>query len=179
VALLGGDFQDRFTRDYILLVTNGQLAGTWPVLLGDHGQAGERSVDAAHIRRRVARTRDLGAGWDPIWAKLRDPIFKLTRRDDVKVYRYWDDDPQPIATGNADLPGIVFSLPGQEAVYLVTSYSSKDEQVRITIDPKALGFTGAYKVVDIETGQDVPLTDNVMTFPLKKHDLREMRITPQ
>jgi len=33
-----GDFQYRFPREYIQLVSTGELAGAWPVLLGDHGK---------------------------------------------------------------------------------------------------------------------------------------------
>jgi hypothetical protein len=172
-----GDFQDRFTRDYILLVTNGELAGAWPVLLGDHGKL-ENDPWTQRTFAGVSLVHEIiGSGWDPVWNKLREPIMKLTRRSDVKVYRYWDEESQPVTAGNPDLPGIVFSIKGQEAIYLVCSYSAKDEDARVTIDPKALGFAGDYKVEDVETNQEVPVAGNAMAFTLKRHDVRELRVT--
>src|SRR5262249_52384813 len=46
-----GDFQDRYSREYILLVTNGELAGTWPVPLHEISSQDE---DAWVMRTFVA-----------------------------------------------------------------------------------------------------------------------------
>ena len=174
-----GDFQDRFTRDYILLVTNGELAGTWPVLLGDHGKLAtdpwtQRTFAGVSLVHEL-----IGEGLPDVWRPLREPILELTRRPECKVARYWDDSPLPISTGDADLPAIVFWIPGQEAIVLVTSYSGADQTVTAKVDAAALGFTGGYVVGDVETGETLPVQDGALRFPLKQHDVRELRLTAQ
>jgi hypothetical protein len=52
------------------------------------------------------------------------------------------------------------------------SYSQKDENVTLAVDAKALGFTGAWRATDGETGAAVAVDGGKINFPLKKHDVR-------
>lgn len=172
-----GDFQYRFPREYILLVSNGELAGTWPVLLGDHGPLAQdtwtqRTFAAVCIVHEMIPSGGLREVWNP----LLEPVFKLLDDEALEVYRYWDERPQPVVTDNPDLPTIVYSIPGREAVFAVSSYEEEDAQANVTVDSEALGFAGDYRITDVESGEEMPVQNHQFSFSLKKHDLREFRI---
>lgn len=176
-----GDVQTRFPRKYILLVSTGELAGTWPVLLGDHGPlASDPWTQKTFIG--VTLVHDLlgpVAVWEPelgkLWEKYREPFLKLAQEKGMVAYRYWDEKPQPIYADNPDLPGIVYCVSGKEALYAITSYSSKDEEAVVHIKPDILGFQN-YKVIDVDNGEELKVENNTLRFPLKKHDLKVFRI---
>jgi len=173
-----GDVQYRFPREYILLVSNGELAGVWPVLLGDHGKQAEDPWTQRTFAA-VCLVHELdGWGRHDVWEPLFKHVHRLVETPGVQVYRYWDERPQPVTSGDPDLPTIVYSVKGKEAVFAVTGYADKDTQATLTIDPKTLGFPGAYRVLDAETDKEVPIQDHKLTFPLKKHDVREFRLVP-
>ncbi|MFC1715201.1 glycoside hydrolase domain-containing protein [Candidatus Poribacteria bacterium] len=174
-----GDCQYRFPREYILLVSNGELAGTWPVLLGDHGPLAsdpwtQRTFAAVCLVHEMIPSGGLREVWDP----LLEPIFKLLDDEALEVYRYWDERPLPVVTDNPDLPTIVYSIPGREAVFVVTSYVEADAQATVNIDFRTLGFSESYSLVDVESGEDIQVQHHKFSFPLKKHDVREFRILP-
>ena len=182
-----GDVQDRFTREYILLATTGELAGVWPVPLSDAGPKAEdpwtqRTFSAV----RLVHELDGGGGWGTGWVKvqqdnkkrLADPILKLLDEPGLVVYKYWDDRPQPVVATNPDVPAIVYSVPGKEAVAALVSYARQEETVPVRIDTKALGFGEGCKVVDVETGEALPLANGELKLPVKKHEIRVLRLTP-
>ncbi len=180
-----GDMQDRFTREYLLLCTTGELAGTWPVLLGDQGNKSEdawiqRTYAAVSIVHELDPTaRAWSKTWQSVWKPLMDPILALLDDPGLQVWRYWDERPQPATTGHPDLPTIVYAVPGKTAVVAVVSYARQDEEVTLKVDAKALGFGGAVTVKDAETSEALPVTDGAVRFRLKKHDIRELRLQPQ
>lgn len=174
-----GDVQDRFSRDYILLISNGELAGTWPVLLGDHGaQEQDPWIQRTYAAVSIVHELDPAPVNSKAWEPLLKPIQALLDDPKLQVYRYWDERPQPVSANNPDLPAIVYSVPGKEAVAAVTSYAHQDTDTVLTIDPNALGFAGAYKVINAETGEAMPVQADRVSFRLKKHDIREIRIVP-
>jgi hypothetical protein len=178
-----GDVQDRFSREYILLATDGELAGVWPVPLPDH----LKQVADPWIQRTWAAV-SIVHELDPaptdemrkqVWEPLLKPIFEIEDQKNLQVYRYWDDRPLPVTTNDYDLPSIVYSVPSKEAVVEITSYAHEDKPANVAIDAKTLGFKpGGYKVVDIENGQEIPAVNDHLSFMLKKHDMREFRIDP-
>ena len=107
-----------------------------------------------------------------------NPIFNLLDDKNLEVYRYWDERTQPVVADNPDLPTIIYSLPGKEAVFAITSYAEQDAQANVKIDPKMLGFANTYKVTDVESGEEISVKENILSFILKKHDVREFRIVP-
>lgn len=179
-----GDVQNRFPRKYILLVSTGELAGTWPVLLSDHGplesdpwtQKTFIGVTLVHdlLGPVAVWERELGR----LWERYREPFLKLAQDKGMIAYRYWDEKPQPIYSDNPDLPGIVYCLPGKEALYAITSYSQKDEEAIVHIKPDALRFQ-KYKVIDLDTGEEMKVENNTISFLLQKHDLKVFRILPR
>jgi len=44
---------------------------------------------------------------------------------------------------------------------------------------KALGLAGGCRALGAETGQALPMQDGRVTFPLRRHDLREIRLLPK
>lgn len=176
-----GDVQTRFPREYILLVSNGELAGTWPVLLNDHGpQADDPWV--ARTFAAVAMLHELDCPY-PAWSAtgkaqlaLFKPVDEILAKKGVRAYRYWDDTPPPVRSEDTRFPTIVYSVPGKEAVFAVVSYADGDSDVDLSVDAAALGFRNGFRVADTETGAEVPVVDGHLRFPLKKHDIRICRI---
>jgi len=173
-----GDVQYRFPREYLLLVSNGELAGTWPVLLGDHGKLAEDPWTQRTFAG-VCIVHELTCwGLPQVWEPLLKPIYALLDAPGLEVYRYWDERPQPVVAGDEDLPTIVYVVPGQEAVFAVTSYAEADKETTISIDPKPLRFDQGYRVLDVETGEEMPVGDDKARLLVKKHDVKEFRIIP-
>ncbi len=176
-----GDVQYRFPREYILMVTDGELAGTWPVLLNDHGPQAEDPW-VSRTFAAVCMVHELDCPYAP-WSKvgqaqlkLFKPVDDILARPGVEAFRYWDDRPQPVKADDPDLPTIVYSVKGEEAVFAVVSYADRDVTANVAVDAAALGFPGGCKVVDTETDQEVPVADGKLSFPLKKHDIRVCRV---
>ena len=109
---------------------------------------------------------------------LFKPIDAMLNQPDLRVYHYWDDKVQPIKTDNPDLPSIVYALPGKQAIAAIVSYTDGDSAARVTIDAGALGFKN-YAVTDLESGANLPVENNTVSFPLKKHDLKMLKVTPK
>jgi hypothetical protein len=174
-----GDVQDRFTREQILLMSTGDLAGVWPVPLSDAGKLQDdpwtqRTFAAVRLVHELDGYGGFG-GWGKAAEanmKLAAPILKILDEPGLTVYRYWDDRPQPVTATNPDVPTIVYSVPGKQAVVAAVSYSQKDENVTLAVDAKALGFAGAWRATDGETGAAVAAEGGKIAFPLKKHDVR-------
>ncbi|MCY2931423.1 MAG: DUF6067 family protein [Planctomycetota bacterium] len=187
-----GDVHDRFDRDYLKLVTNGEHVGVWPVVLHELGPLSaeywtlktfegvgivhELIVDPYFWHGRPLNETDVADR--KLYDTFRKPVHDLVARPGVQAYRYWDSRPQPVRASDADLPGIVYSLKGREAIFAITSYAPDDRQADIAIDPAGLGFPGPYRVTDVETGQPVPVTGNRMKVALARHDLKMFRLLP-
>ncbi len=178
-----GDVQTRHSRDYLLMASTGELAGVWPVPLGDHGKlARDPWTQRTFIAVRLVHELDGYGGFGLPWVKehvanrkLAEPILDMLDKDGLKVYKYWEDRPLPVATGRPDLPAIVYCVPGQEAVAAIVSYARQDEQVALKVDADALGFGDGYTVTDVETGKALSTAGGAIRFPLKKHDVRVLR----
>jgi len=177
-----GDFQDRFSRDYILLVTNGELAGAWPVLLHDHGPL----ADDAWTQRTCAAVcivheldppvSTWSRSWKTVWKPLLTPIHRLLDDPHLEVWRYWDERPQPVRSNSPDLPVIVYAVPGREAVAAVAEFAGKDADVVLRVDAAALGLPRGYRIEDVEGRSDFRVEGDRILFRLKAHDVREFRM---
>lgn len=175
-----GDAQDRFPRECLLLAGNGELAGTWPVLLADYGEPARdpwirRTLAAVSILHEL----DLPANTPETLPTLIDPIIRLLDTPGLQVYRYWDERLQPVTAEQPGIFTIVYSIPGKEAIVAVTSYAETDVPVSLDIDLNALGLRGDCRAVDVENSQTLPIRNTKAAFLLKKHDIRELRILPE
>ncbi|MBI5834414.1 MAG: hypothetical protein HZB16_19120 [Armatimonadetes bacterium] len=171
-----GDVQYRFPREYILLVSNGELAGTWPVLLGDHGNQSEDPW----TQRTFAAVSLLHELDGPVMASVADklyrPVWALLEQPGCDIWRYWDERPQPVKSANPDLPTIVYGVKGKQALAAVVGYVDGDTTCELNVDAAALGLAGGWKATDAETGAAIEPQGGRLVFPLKKHDVRLVRL---
>jgi len=182
-----GDVHDRFSRDYIQLVTTGEQAGVWPVPLGDAGKlADDPWTQRTFAAVRLVHELDGGGGWGSPWVKahkenaaLVRPVLDLLDRPGLQVFKYWDERPQPVKAANPDVVSIVYSVPGQEAVAAITSYADQEVDAAVSVDAKALGFTDGCVVTNTEGGAEGPQQGGVIRLPLKKHELKVLRLSPK
>jgi hypothetical protein len=182
-----GDVHDRFTREYLQLVSTGEQAGVWPVPLGDAGKLSEDLwTQRTFMAVRLVHELDGYGGWGSLWTKahkdnaaVAQQVLDMLDKDGLQVYKYWDERPQPVKAANPDVVSIVYSVPGKEAVAALTSYAAKDEDAAVAVDAKALGFADGCTVTNAEGGAELPLQDGKITLPLKKHELKVLRISPK
>jgi hypothetical protein len=186
-----GDTQDRFSREYLLEVTNGDHAGVLPVVLHDNGKRktepwnmrtfhGVCAVNELIVDRYFWHMEPVPEGDNEenrLYYKLRVPISEMCQDPGCVVYRYWDDRPQPAVADKPNILAVVYSLPGREAIVSICGYSSQDEDVVLSIDAGTLGLSEGYSAVDMEAGNPVAVKDNKISFHLKKHDLKQFRLT--
>jgi hypothetical protein len=174
------DFEDRFSREYVQMVSDGELAGTWPVVLGDQGTLAndpwtQRTFAAVCLLHEIMPGGRMESVWDP----LLKPIFQMLDMNGYKVWRYWDDTPSPVQTGDVNLPVIVYAAPGKEAICVIVNYGD-DSPARLAVDTSALGFSGRLIAEDVEGRKPLQVNGNIveLTQPLKRHDLIEIRLLP-
>jgi hypothetical protein len=161
-----GDYQDRFSREWILLTSTGELAGTAPVPLGDHGpQARDPWIRRTQVGVSLVHELNPTVPWKAN-EKLLGPVLQMIEQGGCEVYRYWDERSQPAVADNEDLPTIVYVQPGRKALIGITSYAGRDMDTRLEIDFKAMGFDSMPDMKNVETGQ-------VQSMPIhiKKHDV--------
>ncbi len=188
-----GDVHNRFTREYLQVISSGEHVGAWPVVLYEQGRLlgdawTERTWFGATLVHEIIVDPYVWdmyypAGgdthWNRLFAALREPILEMLRRPGrTEVYRYWDERPQPVSAGDRDLPCIVYARPGEETFVIVTSYREAESEVALTVDAAALGFGAGFAARDMETGEPVtPDADGRLRFPLKTHDVRGLKLT--
>lgn len=181
----GGDVQDRFDREYIQLCTTGDLAGVWPVTLGDQSAQNEdpwttRTMMAVHLLHELDGGMGYGQQWVKAhkanWEAVASKVYGLLERFGLQVYRYWEDRPQPVHSDNPDLLTNCYVAPGQETLVVLVSYARADATADLKVDLQALGLPANAKVTDAETGQPLPFVNGTVSLPLKKHDMKLIRI---
>lgn len=179
-----GDVQDRYSREYLLLASSGELAGVWPVPLHDHGAKAEDPWEQRTFAAvRLLHELDGVGGWGQgskahkdNAAKLAKPIMDMLDKEGLQVFKYWEDRPMPVTTGAADLPAIVYSVPGKEAVAVIVSYAREDKELKAAFDLKSLGMSGAVTVIDAESGAELNTDNGKISIPIRKHDIKVLRI---
>jgi hypothetical protein len=77
------------------------------------------------------------------------------------------------------VPTIVYSVPGREALVAAVSYAHEDRQVTLRADLAALGLAGGCSATDVETGASLTLEGGRLVFPLKRHDIKLVRLSKQ
>jgi hypothetical protein len=97
----------------------------------------------------------------------------------VRAYRYWDDAPPPVRADDPDVPTVVYSVKGSEAVVGVASYAPEDRRVLLTVDAASLGFGGGCVVTDVETGETLEQDGGAVPLHIKRHDVRVLKLVPR
>jgi hypothetical protein len=178
-----GDVQDRFSRDYILMVSNGELAGTWPVLLNDHGPQAEDPW-VSRTFAACAMVHELDCPY-PAWSEagkrqlaLFAPVDAILAEPGVHAYRYWDDEPPPVVADRPDVPTIVYAVAGKRAVFAAVSYTDGPAEVALRLDPARLGLAPGYHVRNTDTGVELPVENDSVRVTLPKHDVLVCEVAP-
>ena len=187
-----GDVHDRFGRDYIALLTNGDHCGAWPVVLHDNGKLkhdewclrtymGVCLVHELIMDRYLWHDAPISDDGDSpenrLYRTYRLPINDICRHVDVEVFRYWDSRPQPVSSDDPDLPVIVYVRKGVEAIVVLTNYGKTDKSVHLRISSPELGLGSDYTATDLETHETSKVRGDNIEFTLGKHDLKAFRLT--
>jgi hypothetical protein len=83
----------------------------------------------------------------------------------------------PAHCANADIPLLVYSNPGNEALIIASSYDSADADAQIDIDWNALGLTQSSIARDAQTGEPLKIQDGKIRFRLKRHDVKLIHLS--
>lgn len=169
------DFQERFSRDYILTTSLGLQAGVRPVALGGILNAKDAAQQRWIERTRIAATfpHEIDV-WqaDELWTKLRQRLYELGYGRDAKVFHWYDDEPLAHVEG-LDAITLVVAGPKEIAV-LVADWGTGGSGTRtsgtVTLDLKRLGLGANAQAVDWE---DASRSATVMDGRLPVVDLRQ------
>jgi len=177
-----GDTQDRFSREYLQVATAGDLAGVFSWPLWNHGFKdndirGLRSYTGVPMLYNVNFYSVFPSSakvpeWDNFIAGLRDQL----RKPGLKTWRYWDEETQPVTTGDTDLPVIVHSVPGDETWVVLCGYAKEDRKAKLRIDAQRLGLGKDYTVTNVETGATYPVKDNAITLDVPIHAIIGLKL---
>lgn len=171
----GGDFQEKFSPDFIFAESSGMQAGLVPVVLG--GALSPEESEKARLSRTqfgVTTVHELKiladgrtTGLHKAYNALYDFGYGLP---DCKYYRYWEGQ-QPLRIEGPENKALVVSRPAKTLI-LVTDYSDTGGDFSLLPDVNKLGLKGSFTAKDAETGEALPVTGGKVLFPLKKHDFR-------
>jgi len=167
-----GDVQNRFSRPYTMLVSNGELAGVLPVMLGEHGpQSKDEWTQRTYAG--VCLTHELIAeGQGAVWKTLRDPLLKEYQHNpELKVTRYWDETSDLVKFANKDNAWILYSIPGEKSLLIVCSYSDSDNTSKLTLNLKSAGLPDGVMCRNYETKEPVAHQSGTLSLALKSHEL--------
>lgn len=182
----GGDFQDKFPRDYILAQTIGRQAGLMPVVILDQKFIVGNNQEMAWQYRTasgVCLTHELKpwsvrSHWakpDPFWANYDRLVEFGYGQPGVDVYNYWQQHYPAGISGQSS--SLLVSKPGC-AILVLCDYGAGGT-FAIQLDRKALALAGRLTAVNMETKQSVLVNGNALTVTLKRHDFVVLRIDAQ
>ena len=166
------DFQDRFSRDYVLAESIGRQHGTVPFVLPlAHGNDPAKVAWARRTGTGAALVHELGAhGW-PEYAEARQRLLDFGYGGpDVRVSNYWQPD-HPVKVEGSDCATLVAGKPGR-VVVVVCDYGDGGN-LKLRLDAGALGLTGRLTATDMEAGTPLEVgAGGVVLLPIKRHDFR-------
>lgn len=166
------DFQDRFSRDYVLAESIGRQHGTVPFVLPlAHGSD---PVKVAWARRTGAGARlvhELGAHAWPEYIEARQRLLDFGYGGpDVRVSNYWQAD-HPVKVEGSDCATLVASRPGR-VVVVVCDYGDGGN-LKLRLDAGALGLEGRLTATDMEAGTPLEIgPGEEVLLTIKRHDFR-------
>ncbi len=173
-----GMMQERFTPAYHLMVTNGELAGAWPVAKGDEGTADSWLIPRSYTGALLVHDVYWGEGRAG-YALLR-PVVELLERPGAKVWRYWDDGPAAVTGGSDALLPIAWYRPGERALIGLTNYRREAVKMELAIHADMLGMKAAgYSARDYETMSRYRIVDAKLVVEIPAFETRLIEILPQ
>lgn len=175
-----GDVQYRFSRSYCTIVSNGELAGVIPLVLGEHGKLSndewtQRTFAGVCLVHEL-QPENAPKKW--IWKTLYDPLLKAySGNTQLKVYRYWDEGDLPVKISDNDYTWILYSLPNHKSLLIICGYKDKDKKIAIDLDMKAIKLNFNAVCKNFETGKSIPISNGKIAILLKKHGVVALEVT--
>jgi len=173
------DFQERFSREYLLVESIGLQTGSIPASLG---RVGIRGTEPARTEKLpwIVRTmtgvsvtheiKDWGVIHDvykDTWKRLYDFGYGSA---ECGVYNYWDGG-YPVKITGIESSSLLLVKSGS-ALVIVTDYGNGGN-CKLRLDLQALRLPAGKKFYDLETGQSIEIkgTDSC-AFTIQKHDFK-------
>lgn len=176
-----GTLQDAFSPQYVAAVTSGELAGAWPVVMGNpvpNDAEGMRTFAAGAAVHDVygAKARWRGP-WG--WALLR-PIRHILENPDVRVYRHWDEvrAVRPMRFGDWQVPTIAYVVPGERALIMVVNWTPHQRRVPLQLNSDVLEMEN-YTVRDWESMHGMRVEDGQVEMRLAPHAAWLLEVLPK
>jgi hypothetical protein len=174
-----GDVQHRFSRPYVQLVSNGELAGLQPMMLTDHGK------DAKDEWRQrtyagVCIVHELfSGGAGKVWKTLNEPVKEeYFKNPELKTFRYWDEQ-DTVKVSDKDYAWILHNVPREKAVLVICSYKQTDGKVKFELDLSKLGIKADAFCTDFETREPIAWNNGKIELELKKHEVKAIEFSTQ
>src|SRR5262249_53998441 len=178
------DFQQRFTPEYVRAVNIGRQTGTIPLVLDGITGVKQDSDEFVRLTRTalaLALPHEIYFyGGTRIHAptviKAMQIISNFRSKSGTEVYPYWDSHRHLTIKGDL----LVTAYRYHNNVLLVIGNMGEDGKYTIQIHPAQLGVGGLIGAENSETGQKIPVNDNVLELKMLKHDfsLVEVALKP-
>ncbi|MDQ3030694.1 MAG: hypothetical protein M3R09_11865, partial [Actinomycetota bacterium] len=166
------DFQDRFSRDYILAESIGRQHGTVPFVLPlAHGSDPAKVAWAQRTGAGATLVHELGTHAWPEYTEARQRLLDFGYGGpEVQVSNYWQPD-HPVKVEGSDCATLVASRPGR-AVVVVCDYGEGGD-LKLRLDAGVLGLQGPLAATDMEAGTPLAVgAAGEVLLPIKRHDFR-------
>lgn len=164
-----GDVQYRHDRAYLQVASTGELAGVVPRGLWEHGKQKEDEWTQRTFAGVALVHEVQTSGVGNVWSTLRNPLYELWEKPELKAWRYWDEGPQPVLTSHPDVHAVVYALPGKLTRVVLCSYAEEEVNLNMSIDLDMLGLGSDAKCINYETGEVLPLAGGRLPLTLVKH----------
>ena len=164
---------ERYSRARIQAETIGRQHGNKVAVMGYFATKDRKSAKLQRLERcgaGLCLTHEIGWGRVPAWGAARRRLVDLGyTKPDAKVWNYWDEDvPFPVAITGGETSALAFAQGGR-AVVVASDWSGGGEYV-IRPDAKALGLKAGFRARNIETGEEIPVSDGAAKVSLGKYD---------
>jgi Family of unknown function (DUF6067) len=171
-----GPVQKRFSREYLQLVSTGELAGTVPVtLLGPQDKPFLRSDAAVRLVHELDMLIPYGRGVLAIDKAVR----AIVAEPELVVYRYWDERPQPVNARQADVLAIDYVVPRKRTLVGLASWSDQTSNVELLVDWRKLGIASDRAAVrNVEDGSLLEVRQGRVSLRIAPYDLALLEIVP-
>ena len=188
------DFQDRWSREHIRAACTGRQSGCVPIVIGI-GAKGGSAEEVEWLQRTfngVVLTHELVPVWYTVnpyikpserrkrgtsrlmYQKIRQHLLTMgIGTPTCRTYNYWQSD-YPVTITGVETSSIVHV--GEKETLLILTEYGKGGNAQVSLDGGILSPTAAGAATDFETGETIPFADGRLRFPLKKHDIRIIRL---
>jgi hypothetical protein len=165
------DYQDRYTRDYLRVMSIGRQTGNYPVVMSMISCPKEQYAWCERTATGVMLTHELrwgrGTQSGVFWDELKRLFDFGYGNPNVKVFNYWDKY-YPVSTPGHESASLVVSKPG--AAMLVVCDWGNGGDYSLQLDLAKLGLKEGFAATNVTDGKVLETKGDKLMFKLKKHD---------